>query len=134
MKFSRKEFIQHTGYTSLAALFTLLGCDNKKEYVTQPLNEKKILTDATLKKLSKSDWSEIRKLFTFSTHPPLNAANLCPVFDHVTMFQWKLTNRISSDVSFINRLDVVKEYIKPLKEKLYKNVGNQKYKLISICS
>lgn len=127
MKYSRKEFIQNTGYASVAALLTLAGCgDKEKVKILETPSDKKSLTGKELKNLSKAEWNQIQSLFTFGTRPPLNAANLCPAFDHVNMLLWKLTNLINSDVSFINRLDVVKQHIEQSKKKMCTMLGIKK--------
>lgn len=77
MKYSRKEFIQNTGYASVAALLTLAGCgDKEKVKILETPSDKKSLTGKELKNLSKAEWNQIQSLFTFGTRPPLNAANL----------------------------------------------------------
>lgn len=77
MKYSRKEFIQNTGYASVAALLTLAGCsDKEKVKILETPSDNKLLTDTELKNLFKADWNQIQSLFTFGTKPPLNAANL----------------------------------------------------------
>ncbi len=52
-------------------------------------------------------WQTVRKNFRFSQQAPLNAANLCPAFTQVLDVQRELTQRLSADVGFLNRRDVV---------------------------
>ncbi len=50
LKYSRKEFIQNTGYASVAGLLTLAGCGYKEKVKTlETPSDKKILTDSNLK-------------------------------------------------------------------------------------
>ncbi|MCX8125028.1 MAG: aminotransferase class V-fold PLP-dependent enzyme [Spirochaetes bacterium] len=122
MKLSRKEFLHNASYVSASALLAFAGCNKTTEVIDIP-SDKKIITDSALKNLSKANWDTIRSLFTFSTRPPLNAANLCPTFDHVNMYLWQFTNQINEDVSFINRLDFIKKHVEKSKEKVCKMLG-----------
>lgn len=107
----------------------------KKCTLLETASDKKILNDTKLKNISKAKWDQIQSLFTFSTERPLNAANLCPTFDHVNMLLWKLTNLINSDVSFINRRDVVKQHIEQSKKKMYTMLGiKKKDELAFVCN
>ncbi len=55
------------------------------------------------------DWQPVRDLFDWQHQAPLNAANLTPAYRAVLETQQSYAQRISADVSFINRKDFVSE-------------------------
>lgn len=53
-------------------------------------------------------WGRVRSQFRFSGQAPLNAANLCPALTPVLEQQRQLGERLSADVGFLNRREVVR--------------------------
>lgn len=85
--------------------------------------EDKILNENTINKLTSTNWNSVRSLFTFSKQAPLNAANLCPAFDHVHAKLALYTERLNSDVSFINRKNFIENEVEASRTKVCSMLG-----------
>ncbi len=68
-------------------------------------------------------WEKVCSQFSFTRKPPLNAANLCPPFNHVMDRQTAYSKMLGNDVGFISRRNFVLEEVENSRKKIGKMLG-----------